>query len=138
MAGKGWHEQQRVKLLVDELTSGVDELGVLVMGHKKGAYWFGSQLSLADARRLCPHNSATTLQVTSSVVAAVCWAIANPRRGIVEPEDMDHDYALRIIRPYVEPVVGVYTDWTPLQHRGELFPEDVDTADPWQFKNFRV
>ena len=35
-------------------------------------------------------------------------------------------------------VVGEYTDWTPLYQRGELFAEDLDTADPWQFKNIRV
>jgi homospermidine synthase len=35
-------------------------------------------------------------------------------------------------------VVGAYTDWTPLYQRGELFAEDLDTADPWQFKNIRV
>ena len=34
--------------------------------------------------------------------------------------------------------IGAYSDWTPLLDRGRLFPEDVDTADPWQFKNFRV
>lgn len=137
-AGKAWVGQSRVRLLVDELTEGIDELGILVMGPKRGSYWFGSQLSLADARRLAPHNSATTLQVTASVTAGVCWAIRNPRLGVVEPEDMDHEFAMRIILPYIQPVVGVYTDWTPLEHRGELFPEDVDTSDPWQFKNFRV
>jgi homospermidine synthase len=35
-------------------------------------------------------------------------------------------------------MVGTYTDWTPLQDRGAIFPEDVDASDPWQFKNFRV
>jgi homospermidine synthase len=36
------------------------------------------------------------------------------------------------------PVVGKYGSWTPLQDRGQLFPEDLDADDPWQFKNFRV
>ena len=36
------------------------------------------------------------------------------------------------------PVVGVYSDWTPLDNRSVLFPEDVDPADPWQFKNVLV
>jgi homospermidine synthase len=35
-------------------------------------------------------------------------------------------------------VLGEYTDWTPLYDRGRLFPEDVDTDDPWQFRNVRV
>jgi homospermidine synthase len=36
------------------------------------------------------------------------------------------------------PVVGRYGDWTPLNGRDGLFPEDLDESDPWQFKNFRV
>jgi homospermidine synthase len=35
-------------------------------------------------------------------------------------------------------MVGAYSDWTPLQDRGRLFPEDVDATCPWQFRNFRV
>jgi len=35
-------------------------------------------------------------------------------------------------------VIGAYGDWTPLQDRNRLFPEDLDLSDPWQFKNFRV
>jgi homospermidine synthase len=34
-------------------------------------------------------------------------------------------------------MAGVYSDWTPLQGRGALFPEATD-PDPWQFSNFRV
>jgi homospermidine synthase len=41
-------------------------------------------------------------------------------------------------RPYLGDVFGRYTDWTPLQDRSVLFPEDIDTSDPWQFKNVLV
>ncbi len=41
-------------------------------------------------------------------------------------------------RPYLGEVVGVYGDWSPLDGREILFPEDLDRDDPWQFKNFRV
>eukprot|EP00041_Stephanoeca_diplocostata_P032246 m.1028982 g.1028982 ORF g.1028982 m.1028982 type:complete len:55 (+) comp24111_c0_seq8:136-300(+) len=45
---------------------------------------------------------------------------------------------LEIADPYCIPVVGAYTEWTPLQDRETLFDEDLDTEDPWQFKNIRV
>jgi len=138
LAGKSWTMQPTKRLIVEEITSGIDELGVLLMGHAKGAYWFGSQLSIDEARRLCPHNNATSLQVTVAVLAGMVWAIENPRRGIVEPDEMDFQRCLEICRPYLGPVVGVYSDWTPLAGREWLFPEDVDHSDPWQFKNFRV
>jgi homospermidine synthase len=40
--------------------------------------------------------------------------------------------------PYLGPVKGYYTDWTPLDGRPGLFPEDIDTSDPWQFRNILV
>jgi homospermidine synthase len=138
IAGKNWQMQDRRRLIVHEITSGIDELGVLLMGHARGAYWYGSRLSIEQARALVPHNNATSLQVTVAVLAGVIWAIENPRAGVVDADQMDHARILEICMPYLGEVVGVYSDWTPLQDRGRLFPEDVDTSCPWQFKNIRV
>lgn len=138
LAGKSWQAQPRQRLMMNEITGGIDELGVLLMGHAKGAYWYGSQLSITQARELCPHNNATSLQVTSTILAAMVWALENPERGLVEPDEIDFHRCLEIARPYLGPVVGAYSDWTPLDQRGALFPEDIDDTDPWQFKNFRV
>jgi len=121
-----------------EIIEGVDELGVLLAGHEKGAYWYGSQLSCAEARELVEFNSATSLQVTVAALSGMIWAIENPDRGIVEADEMDFQRCLDICMPYLGPVVGAYTDWTPLEGRNKLFPEDVDMSDPWQFKNIRV
>ncbi len=138
LAGKAWRKQSAQRLLMEEIESGMDELGVLVMGHAKGAYWFGSQLSIQAARRLAPCNNATSLQVTAAVLAGAVWAIENPARGIVEPDEMDFARILEIASPYLGDLVGAYSAWTPLADRGRLFVEDVDADDPWQFKNFRV
>jgi homospermidine synthase len=137
-AGKNWRLQGQKRLLVDEISAGIDELGVLLMGHARGAYWYGSQLSIEEARRLAPYNNATSLQVTAAVLAGVVWAIENPQAGIVEPDEMDFTRILKIMRPYLGKIVGAYSDWTPLRDRARLFPEDIDQDDPWQFKNFRV
>src|SRR5437879_4134279 len=137
-AGKNLHQQKKQRLIVDEITDGRDELGVLLMGHKKGAYWYGSQLDIDEARELTPYNNATSIQVCAPVLSGIISALANPERGIVEADEMDFARNLEICMPYLGPVVGKYSDWTPLQDRGRLFPEDVDKADPWQFKNFRV
>jgi len=137
-AGRNWQLQDRKRIMMKEITEGIDELGVLLAGHAKNAYWYGSQLSIAEARALAPYNSATSLQVTSAALAGMIWAMENPQRGIVEPDDMDYQRPLEICRPYLGSVVGKYTDWTPLYQRGELFAEDLDTSDPWQFKNIRV
>jgi homospermidine synthase len=138
LAGRNWHLQDHKRIMMSEITAGIDELGVLLAGHAKNAYWFGSQLSIDEARALAPYNSATSLQVTAAALAGMIWAMENPDRGVVEPDDMDYHRPLEICRPYLGPVVGKYTDWTPLHQRGELFAEDLDMTDPWQFKNIRV
>lgn len=138
LAGSNWRLQPAQRLIVDEITGGRDELGVLLLGHERIAYWYGSRLDVSAARAAAPHNSATSLQVTAGVLAGMVWAIENPRRGIVEPEDMDHARVLELAAPYLGELVGVYADWTPLAGRGELFPEATIDDDPWQFANFRV
>lgn len=138
IAGKNWDLQPSKRLMMGEITSGMDELGVLLMGHRKGAYWYGSRLTIEEARKLVPHNNATSLQVTVSVLAGLVWAMENPNAGLVEADEIDHARIMDICRPYLGEMAGVYSDWTPLTERETLFPEDIDRDDPWQFKNFRV
>lgn len=137
LAAREWRHQDRQRIIREEAV-GVDELGVLLMGHPRGAYWLGSRLSTEVARKFAPHNSATTLQVAAGVVAAVIWAMRNPRRGIVDPDELPFDEILALCRPYLGEIVGVYSDWTPLKERQNFFAEQLDRDDPWQFCNFRV
>jgi homospermidine synthase len=135
----GFHIQDRHRILGPEITQGIDELGVLLMGDY-GAYWYGSQLGIDEARQLMgPEFNATSIQVAAPVLAGCMYMIENPTRGLLEPEDLDHDYVLDICRPYLGPVVGVHSDWNPLQGRDRLYKEpQLDWKDPWQFQNFRV
>lgn len=139
MFGNGGNAQPVLHVLDEtELVDGVDELGVLLYGHEKNAYWFGSRLSLDEARSLAPYQNATGLQVTSAVLAGMVWALENPEAGIVEADEMDYKRCLEVQSPYLGPVEGHYTDWTPLDGRPGLFAEDLDTSDPWQFRNILV
>ncbi len=122
----------------DEIASGIDELGVLLYGHGKNAYWYGSQLSVEETRRIALYQNATGLQVSSAVLAGMVWALENPNEGIVEADEMDYKRCLEVQTPYLGPVKGYYTDWTPLTNRPGFFPEDIDESDPWQFRNILV
>lgn len=121
-----------------EIVDGIDELGVLLYGHARNAYWYGSQLSIEETRVLAPYQNATGLQVSSAVLAGMVWALENPEAGIVEADEMDHERCLEVQTPYLGPVCGYYTDWTPLDGRPGLFPEDIDPANPWSFRNVLV
>jgi homospermidine synthase len=141
LAGNQFHPQLHQRLILDEIQNGVDELGVLLMGtynNQHWAYWYGSLLDIRTARRFLPHNNATSVQVVAPVLAAILYAIDNPNLGIVEADQLPYDQMLIYSDPYMEQLVGEWTDWTPLENRNNLFPEDIDLSDPWQFKNFRV
>jgi homospermidine synthase len=139
MAGAAWKRQPEWKILDEnEIVDGVDELGVLVYGHAKNAYWYGSSLSIEQTRKLAPYQNATGLQVTSAVLAGIVWMLENPDRGLTEADEMDFRRCLEIQMPYLGDVFGTYTDWTPLAGRPGLFPEALDHDDPWQFQNVLV
>jgi homospermidine synthase len=138
LAGRNWRLQARHRILREEITEGRDELGVLLMGNARGVYWYGSRLAIDQARALLPWNNATSMQVVAGIVGAMVWALRNPRLGVVEPDEVDHRVVMDVARPYLGEVVGVRSDWTPLQDRNTLFPEPRDPDDPWQFLNFRV
>ncbi len=139
MAGQQWVQQPEEHILEEgEIVDGIDELGVLLYGHANNAYWYGSQLSIEETRRLAPYQNATGLQVSSAVLAGMVWALENPRAGVVEADELDFRRCLEIQRPYLGPVIGEYTDWTPLKDRNVLFAEDLDMDSPWQFKNVIV
>ncbi len=134
-----WKVQPNARILGEDIVEGIDELGALLMGDH-GALWYGSQLGIDEARELLgPEFNATSIQIAAPVIAGAIWMIKNPDRGLVEPEDLDHEEILDICRPYLGPVVAERSDWTPLKDRSVLFEEPgLDLKDPWQFQNFRV
>ncbi|OGG67093.1 homospermidine synthase [Candidatus Kaiserbacteria bacterium RIFCSPLOWO2_02_FULL_45_11b] len=127
--------QTNLKILTeDEITEGNDELGVLLYGHDKNAYWYGSQLTIEETRELIPHQNATGLQVASAVLTGIIWAINNPQAGLVEVDEIDFEDCLKTQMPYLGKVAGYYTDWNPLKSAGKDI-STLDKEDPWQFKN---
>jgi homospermidine synthase len=138
LAGRNWQLQPRRRIIRDDIVEGMDELGVLLMGNARGVYWYGSRLTIEQARALAPYNNATSLQVAAGILGAITWALRHPDRGVVEADEMDHAVMMDAARPWLGELVGVWGDWTPLAGRTRLFPEPKDPADPWQFINFRV
>jgi homospermidine synthase len=116
-AGKNWQVQPERRIMREEIESGMDELGVLLMGNPKGVYWYGSRLTIAGARELAPYNNATSLQVVAGVLAGMRWALENPDVGVVEPDDLDHDQVMEVATPYLGEFAGVLGDRTPLKDR---------------------
>ena len=142
MRGYGYRLVENQRIMNDEITSGADILGAFLMGHAYNAWWIGSDLSIEESRRLVPHQNATTMQVAIAVVAAAMWMIENPSEGVCVPDDLPHDYVLKVSKPYLGRFISKPSDWTPLKDRVNAFKgynrADMDFKDPWQFKNFLI
>ncbi|MFT3783640.1 MAG: saccharopine dehydrogenase NADP-binding domain-containing protein [Nibricoccus sp.] len=142
LRGNDYKLQSKLRIMNDEITSGSDILGALLMGHAYNSWWIGSDLSIEESRRLVPHQNATTMQVAISVTAATMWMIENPEEGLLVPDDLPHDYILDIAKPYLGKFISKSSDWTPLRDYHNEFKgynkPDLDTKDPWQFKNFLI
>ena len=142
LRGNDFKLPKNQRILNDEIISGSDILGALMMGHAYGAWWTGSDLSIEESRQLVPHQNATTMQVAISVVAAAMWMIENPDRGVCVSDDLPHQYVLKVAKPYLGKWISKPTDWTPLKHYTNTFPghnnPQIDPGDPWQFKNFLI
>jgi homospermidine synthase len=139
-----WKMQSRQRILNDEITSGRDELGVLLLGHDYTGWWTGSLLSIEEARAAVPHQNATTVQVAGSIMGAITWMIENPHAGVRVPDELPWEDVLKVANPYLGTLFSGPTDWTPLKDRNDLFPrfgtwsDGIDHDDPWQFRNFLV
>lgn len=132
---RNYRLHERWRILDDEIETGGDELGCLLMGHDFKSWWTGSVLDISEARRLVPGQNATTLQVAASVLAAVCWMIANPRSGVKVPDELPHAEIVETARPYLGDVVSHPIDWMP----GDPMLDSHHTdSEPWQFDRFLV
>ncbi len=142
LRGRNYELQPKLRIMNDEITSGEDILGALLMGHPFNSWWTGSVLSIQESRRLVPHQNATTMQVAISVVASSLWMIQNPNEGVRVPDDLPHDFILKVSKPYLGKFVSIPSDWTPLKHYENHFKgynkPRIDRRDVWQFKNFLI
>ncbi|MDO8724734.1 MAG: saccharopine dehydrogenase NADP-binding domain-containing protein [Candidatus Methanoperedens sp.] len=139
LRGRNYELQPKIRIMTNEIISGEDTLGALLMGHSYNSWWTGSSLSIEEARSLAPGQNATTLQVAAGIIAAVLWMLENPREGIKLPDDLPHDFVLDIAKPYLGKFISTPSDWTPLKNRKIYFKENpaaIYNPDPWQIENF--
>ena len=140
LQARRWDLTENQRIMNDEIISGDDRLGVLLMGHPYKSWWVGSLLDIESARKLIPNQSATTVQVASAVYAAVAWAMSNPDKGLLVPDDLPWRELLDLAEKYWGGYHSVSSDWDPYTTRKDLFGKwsgkKFDASDPWQFTNF--
>lgn len=132
-AEKGFPADPAGRLLRESLTQGSDALGLLFLfdtGMRRGAFWYGSTVSLEQARALVPDMNATASQVVGALLGALAWMLRNPAVGTVEPEDLNSAEVLAVALPYLGDVAGHLTSWTPCEAGALRFNEFFANGDP--------
>jgi len=118
-----------------EISEGKDELGVLLFS-KDLTWWRGSLLDIDEARMLIPEQSATSIQVGISVLAAVMYLLEHPNEGVIHPEKMNHLDILWLIEAYLGPVKSIPVDWSPID--SSVVYKKMDNINRFRFENFIV
>jgi homospermidine synthase len=142
LEGNDYLYPDRQRIMNDEIISGRDELGVLVMGHPYKSWWTGMQTTIEEARSMAPHQNATTIQVAASILGAVAWMLTSPREGVRVPDELPWRDVLDVAMPYVGTLWSGPLEWDPVSTHTEWFDRwagvALDEDDPWQFTNFLV
>lgn len=115
------------EVLKDSISSGIDELGIFLISDTYKSLWMGSNLSIGKARKMAKYNSATSLQVVSSIIAGMAWAESNPNAGVIETEMLDWEFIYGIAQKYWQPIICQEVDWRPVKSNNSL-----------EFEQFRV
>lgn len=142
LAMNNYQKPTHDRIVSNEVISGRDELGVLLMGHPFKSWWTGSILDIETARKLVPGQNATTVQVGAAVLSAVQWMVKNPTAGVKVPDELPYEEILQYASPFLGKIVSQHSDWTPVKNRRQLFAgygeKTLNNEDIWQFENFLI
>ena len=106
-----------------------------------GAWWIGTIQSVADATKLLPGQSPTTLVVACGVLGAMIYAFMHPDLGVIHPDQMDPHESMKWILPYLQPFVSFgVKGWKPfVQAKFDAKQHKNVTEKPqgdWTFDKF--
>src|ERR1035437_3832843 len=142
LEGNEYAYPDRQRIMNNEIISGRDELGVLLMGHPYKSWWTGMQTTIEEARRAAPNQNATTIQVAASILGAVDWMLKAPMAGVHVPDELPWRDVLGVAMPYVGTTWSGPLYWNPVSTHVDWFDQwsgrALDVEDPWQFTNFLV
>jgi homospermidine synthase len=142
LEGAQYESPRNQRIMNDEIISGRDELGVLLMGHPYTSWWTGMLTSIEEARSVAPHQNATTVQVAASILGAVDWLLRAPTEGVRVPDELPWRDVLGVALPYVGTTWSGPLDWDPVTTRADWFDQWsgrlIDHDDVWQFTNFQA
>lgn len=100
------------RVMCNDIVSGADELGVLLLGGDEiSSWWTGSVLNIDQARRLVENQSATTVQVAIGAVSGIIYALRHSHKGVCFPEQIETEEILEIAKPFLGTWISEPVKW---------------------------
>ncbi|HZJ89263.1 MAG TPA: saccharopine dehydrogenase NADP-binding domain-containing protein [Bacilli bacterium] len=98
---KNYEKPKSFVKLTSEISSGSEYLGVILTGEKLGSYYFGTAVDIDTVRLKRPQETPTIIQVTATAISGFKWIIANPKNGLLFPEELPEDFILENAEKYL-------------------------------------
>lgn len=98
---KNYEKPKNFVKLTSEISSGSEYLGVILTGEKLGSYYFGTAVDIDTVRLKRPQETPTIIQVTATAISGFKWIIANPKNGLLFPEELPEDFILENAEKYL-------------------------------------
>jgi len=134
MSANGYEMLPNERVLKDEIISGEDELGVFMLSKQYGGWWTGSLLNKEEADALIPHQSATVIQVAAGVLSSILYAFDHPKLGVIHPDHMDPDEAMKYILPYL----GRWVSFEKQGWKPRITNRDAQSNPNWIFQKLQL
>ncbi len=98
---KDYEQPKTFVKLTNQIATGSEYLGVILTGDKLGSYYFGTAVDVETVRKYHQDETPTILQVSATAVSAFKWIIANPKHGLLFPEELPEDFILENAEKYL-------------------------------------
>lgn len=96
------HQKYDYVINTNDVIDGNDAVGALFILDNGECYWYGTIISKADLdKEIYPYTNPTMVQVVSGVLTAIDYIESHPNRGIIYPESIDSERAIKLARPFL-------------------------------------
>ncbi len=132
---RGYEYPENFELLYQEnIESGTEYVGVLIIGDKFNPVWVGNRVELSylyKNKNDSYWQTPTITPVAMSALAAVSWMLKNKNKGgIYFPDDiMDYKYILKIAEKYISKTIYKTFDKEDIAKSMKLHFENLQTKD---------
>jgi homospermidine synthase len=113
LRGRNYQKQENFHVLTsDEIISGYDAVGSLLIRGDGRCYWSGTIVSVQDVEpKFRSWINPTCLQVACGVLSGIDYIASHRDMGVIFPEQVDTSRVFELCEPFLGRIIGEYVDF---------------------------